>query len=458
MKRTYKTKNSAIKPIALQRVANGASASAVGRELGVSQRTVSRWARQAGISLQHQSHRPQEAMKHKHQTIYEMLTAGTHSVAEIAAQAGVCTSTVYNQRATLTAMNVHSRVKPRGISRVGAGQRLGLSERLVIADCLRAGYSQRRIAQIVCRSQSTISREITRNTVDGIYNAYQADQASYRRLARPKSRKLDDNRFLRAHVVDLLNRGASPRQTSRRLAALWGDNTSMTISHESIYQALYVQGVGSLRQELVFEKSCRTTRPGRKPRSLLAGVPKPRGKRWTHDANISLRPAEANDRAVPGHWEGDLIIGADGTSAMVTLVERRSRFVLLGRLGTDHTATSVNETMVQMIRRLKESTDTTVSTLTWDQGVEFAKHTEFSVAENIQVFFADPHSPWQRGSNERMNRDIRFYFPKGTNFNDVTDEEVAEAEALLNNRPRVVLDGLTPREVISGVIHDAMTA
>lgn len=227
----------------------------------------------------------------------------------------------------------------------------------------------------------------------------------------------------------------------------------MTISHESIYQALSDQGAGSLRQELIFEKSCRATRSGRKPQSLLAGIPKPRGKRWTHDANISRRPAEASDCAVPGHWEGDLIIGADGTSALVTLVERRSRFVLLGRLGIDHTATSVNETMVRMVRRLRESMDTTISTLTWNQGVEFAKHTDFSVAEIIQVFFADPHSPWQRGSNERMNRDFRFHFPKGTNFDDVTDEEVAEAEALLNNRPRVVLDGLTPREVISGAIH-----
>ena len=458
MKHTRQSKYSAIKPIALQHIANGASASAVGRELGIPQPTVSRWARQAGLKIQHQSHCPKVSMMDKHRVIYEMLIAGTYSVAQIAAQAGVCTSTVYNQRASLTTMNTRSRITPGDVSRVGTGRRLGLAERLVIADCLRAGHSHRRIAQIVCRSQSTVSREIARNSVDGIYDAYQADQASRGRLARPKPRKLDDNRFLRAQVVGLLNRGASPRQASDRLAALWGDNTSMTISHESIYQALYVQGVGSLRKELVFEKSCRTTRPGRKPRSLLAGVPKPRGKRWTHDANISLRPAEANDRAVPGHWEGDLIIGADGTSALATLVERRSRFVLLGRLGTDHTAASVNEVMVRMIRRLKESMDTTMSTLTWDQGVEFAKHTEFSVAENIQVFFADPHSPWQRGSNERMNRDIRFYFPKGTNFTDVTDQEVDEAEALLNNRPRVVLDGLTPREVISGVIHDAMTA
>ncbi|MCQ9171745.1 helix-turn-helix domain-containing protein, partial [Corynebacterium amycolatum] len=151
MKQTRRTKYSAIKPIALQHIANGASASAVGRELGIPQPTVRRWARQAGIAIQHQSHYPKVSMQHKHRVIYEMLIAGTYSVAEIAAQAGVCTTTVYNQRARLTTMNTRSRITPGDVSRVGTGRRLGLTERLLIADCLRAGHSHRRIAQIVCR-------------------------------------------------------------------------------------------------------------------------------------------------------------------------------------------------------------------------------------------------------------------------------------------------------------------
>ncbi|MCQ9128297.1 helix-turn-helix domain-containing protein, partial [Corynebacterium amycolatum] len=185
MKQTRRSKYSAIKPIALQHIANGASASAVGRDLAIPAPTVRRWARQAGIEIQHQSHYPKVSMMDKHRVIYEMLMAGSYSVAQIAAQAGVCTTTVYNRRARLTTMNTRSRITPGDVSRVGTGRRLGLAERLLIADCLRAGHSHRRIAQIVCRSQSTISREIARNSVDGMYDAYHADQASGGRLARP---------------------------------------------------------------------------------------------------------------------------------------------------------------------------------------------------------------------------------------------------------------------------------
>ncbi len=453
------TDRNQLRGIAIARVQAGASARRVDREFGLSYGTTRDWCVNAGVVVPRTGPRPRDYMQPVHTTIHEMLIEGGHTISHIAAVAGCSRAVVYADMEKLSAVGYQRSVTLISDNQpVGRGCRITLEQRLIIAQRLASGWSHREIARLLQRSQSTISREIARNSRNGSYDPYVANAATLARMGRPKLRKLDANPALRARVVAMLNRGVSPQQVSRRLSRLWGNNKTMTISHEAIYQSLYVQAAGSLRQELKFEKACRTIRRGRKPRSMLAGVGNPRGKRWTHDANISLRPAEAADRAVPGHWEGDLIIAGDGTSALITLVERSSRFVMIHRLGVNHTASSVNEALIAMTHRLKDTMDRTISTLTWDQGVEMAKACEFEIATGVKVFFADPHSPWQRPSNERMNRDIREYFPKGTNFSDVSDDDVAEVETLLNNRPRVVLDGLTPREVLCGVVHDALIA
>ena len=215
-----------------------------------------------------------------------------------------------------------------------------------------------------------------------------------------------------------------------------------------------VQGAGSLRAQLRVEGALRTGRTRRIPRSPLAGLPKPRGKSWIQGATISLRPPQADDRAVPGHWEGDLIIGGDSSSALITLVERRSRFVLITRLADNHRTRTVTDALKSMVDSLPRAV---YSTITWDQGAEMADHAAFTLATDIKVYFADPHSPWQRPTNENTNGLIREYFPKGTSFTDVTDTQVRAARGRLNRRPREVLNGQTPTEILDTIINGATT-
>ena len=273
-------------------------------------------------------------------------------------------------------------------------------------------------------------------------------------MARPKIRKLDADPALRERVVDLLEDRVSPRQIAARLRFENPDDESMRICHEQIYQALYVQGAGGLRAQLRVEKALRTGRTRRIPRSPLAGLPKPRGKSWIRGATISLRPPEADDRAVPGHWEGDLIIGGDSSSALITLVERTSRFVLISRLADNHRTRTVTDALKSMVDSLPRAV---YSTITWDQGAEMADHAAFTLATDIKVYFADPHSPWQRPTNENTNGLIREYFPKGTDFNNVTDAQVRAARGRLNRRPREVLNGQTPTEILDTIINGATT-
>ena len=228
----------------------------------------------------------------------------------------------------------------------------------------------------------------------------------------------------------------------------------MRISHEQIYQALYVQGAGSLRQQLKVDKALRSGRTRRLPRSPLAGLPRRSNRSWIEGARISARPPEADDRAVPGHWEGDLVIGAGGRSALITLVERTSRFVLITRLADNHRTRTVTDALQTMVDSLPRAV---YSTITWDQGAEMADHAAFTLATDIKVYFADPHSPWQRPTNENTNGLIREYFPKGTDFNNVTDAQVRAVQDQLNRRPREVLNGQTPTEILDTIINGATT-
>ena len=311
------------------------------------------------------------------------------------------------------------------------------------------------IARALGRCRQTVWREIARNTdPDGVYRAPVASAAAQERLARPKTRRLDADPVLRAEVVALLEDGASPRQISARLRWAHPDNEAMRISHEQIYQALYVQGAGSLRQQLRVDKALRSGRTRRLPRSPLAGLPRRSRRPWIEGAQISVRPPQAADRSVPGHWEGDLVIGAGGRSALITLVERTSRFVLIHRLGAGHDSQTVTTALQTMVADLPRAVR---ASITWDQGSEMAQHAAFTAVTDIPVYFADPHSPWQRPTNENTNRLIREYLPKGTSFTDVTDTQVQAIQDRLNRRPRIVLNGQTPTEKLNDIINGANT-
>ena len=203
-----------------------------------------------------------------------------------------------------------------------------------------------------------------------------------------------------------------------------------------------------------WKRPCAPDAPAASPAPHWPEKPKPRGKSWIQGATISLRPPEADDRAVPGHWEGDLVIGAGGRSALITLVERTSRFVLISRLGTRHDSATVTDALQTMVADLPRAVR---ASITWDQGAEMAQHAAFTAITGIPVYFADPHSPWQRPTNENTNGLIREYFPKGTSFTDVTDAQVQAVQDQLNRRPREVLNGQTPTEILDTIINGATT-
>jgi transposase, IS30 family len=332
-------------------------------------------------------------------------------------------------------------VAPQPVS----GRYLSLVEREEIAVGVAAGRSLRSIALSIGRPVCTVSREVARNSGGRGYRATVAQQKAEVRSARPKLAKLAADGLLRELVQDRLARRWSPEQIAGTLKVEFPDRPEMWVSHETIYQSLYVQSRGALRRELA---AClRTGRALRKPRR--AGDER-RG-RIPGMVNIAERPAQADDRAVPGHWEGDLIIGVGGRSAIGTLVERTTRYCLLLHLPNGHGAEQVAERMVQVIKTLPVQLR---RSLTWDQGSELARHAEISVAADIDIFFCDPHSPWQRGTNENTNGLLRQYFPKSTDLSVYSPEILAAVASELNQRPRKTLGWRSPAqgfaEVLSG--------
>jgi transposase, IS30 family len=334
-------------------------------------------------------------------------------------------------------------VKSNGAAPV-SGRYLSVAEREEIAVGVAAGRSLRAIAAGLGRSASTVSREVRRNGLRGRYRyrALAAQAQAQARAARPKTAKLAGNARLRAWVGARLEERWSPEQISVMLRREFPGDPEMRVSHETIYQSVYVQGRGALRRELA---AClRTGRALRKPRRK-AGE---RRGRISGMVLVSERPAEADDRAVPGHWEGDLIIGARH-SAIGTLVERSTRFVLLLHLPHGHDAASVaqamTEAMATMPAQLRRS-------LTWDQGKEMAAHAQVTVDTGLEVYFCDPHSPWQRGSNENTNGLLRQYFPKGTNLAVHGKQHLDAVAAQLNARPRKTLGWKTPAQALDEVL------
>jgi transposase, IS30 family len=321
--------------------------------------------------------------------------------------------------------------------------RLSLIEREEIRAGIAAGDSFRAIARRLGRAPSTISREVGGVAGRSRYRATRANDRACLRAARPKPSKLACNPRLRRAVVAMLRERFSPQQISARLRLEHPDDPELRISHETIYQSLYVQSRGRFRKDLT--RYLRTGRSRRKPRRGPTGQ-----GRIAEMVSISERPAEVEDRAVPGHWEGDLLVGKANRSFIGTLVERQTRFVILTELGTDASTENVTEKIVEQIVRLPEHLR---RSLTWDQGREMARHREFTVATGVQVYFCDPHSPWQRGSNENTNGLLRQYFPKGTDLSRSTQKELDSVAAQLNRRPRETLGWRNPAEKMAELLR-----
>ena len=328
---------------------------------------------------------------------------------------------------------------------------LSMSEREEIAILNAQRIGVREIGRQLGRSASTISRELRLSRpVSGRrrhrYRATQAQSQAERRARRPKASKLAAYPPLHAYVQDKLTCRAhwSPEQISRRLRVDFPDDERMRISHEAIYQAIYVQGRGALRRDLAV--CLRTGRALRKPTRRVDT----RGKRVIPpELMISERPPEVEDRSIPGHWEGDLIIGKNSRSAIGTLVERTTRFTMLLHLPGDHGAEAVRDAILATIVTLPEALR---RSLTWDQGVELARHAEITFATELAIYFCDPHSPWQRGTNENTNGLLRQYFPKGTDLSVHDQAELTAVADALNGRPRKTLDWATPAEALTNVL------
>ena len=340
---------------------------------------------------------------------------------------------------------------------------LGLAERLVIADLRVLDYGVREIARLIDRWPSTVSRELTRHryqrpdlehsTGATRYYPHAAERRAVRGRRRPQPRKLVRDPVLFDHVITELKNRWSPEQIARRLPRVFPDQPERRLCHETIYQSLFVQPRGELRRIIAAGlrqgRAYRRTRPEPGTR-----VPREQGGGRFKDpmVMISERPAEADDRAVPGHWEGDLIIGENNGSAIATLVERTTRYTLLVALpegrGADHVRDQLITAAATLPAHLKRS-------LTWDQGAEMAGHRQFTLATDMPVYFCDPASPWMRGSNENTNGLLRQYFPKGTDLSVHTPEHLAAVAAELNGRPRKTLDWDTPAERLASVLTQA---
>jgi len=353
----------------------------------------------------------------------------------VAAAVGCCTKSI--QRFMALTGGLKSRLKPRSPVRLSLADREELSGGLVTGDSMRA------IARRLGRAPSTVSREVAWTGRHG-YRAWRADNAAMKRARRPKPARLAlDSRLCRAVERGLRARW-SPQQIAARLVRDYPDDVRMRVSHETIYRTLFVQARGALRKELT---AClRTGRAQRRPhlRTERSGA-----GRLRNMILISDRPPEVEDRAVPGHWEGDLIIGKGGRSAIGTLVERSSRYVVLLHLPHGRTAEDVRAALTRQVSKLPSELR---RTLTWDQGKEMADHVRFSTDTNMVVYFCDPHSPWQRGSNENTNGLLRQYFPSR---DDLSVHSVAHLNAVareLNNRPRQTLNWMKPSEVFSRAV------
>lgn len=445
-----------LKPRFLDRMQVIGSATAVARELGINIQTAHAWARKAGLKS--------TRVWHQGKAEYLALRAAGHSQAAAAQRVGVdvrtCRDWDHGTRksrgsrfyadgrrvnyatgeTTIETMTMSSSLQGLAVLEQELHPRfLTLTEREQIADLRREGLSLRAVGERLGRPASTIKREIDRHrNEDGVYQPFAAHRRAAGQRPRPKLSKLAQEGRLRDYVAQKLRVRWSPEQISHTLKREYPADESMRVSTETIYQALYVQARGGLKREVA--DALRTGRVRRKPRRS----PQHRRERFTDPmVMISERPAEIEDRAVPGHWEGDLIVGEKNHSAIVTLVERQTRYVMLGYLPAGHTAPEVREVLTGLVATLPGHLR---GSLTWDQGAEMAEHKLFSVESGLPVFFCDPASPWQRGSNENTNGLLRQYFPKSTDLSVFGPEDLELVAQRLNGRPRKTLGWETPAQ------------
>lgn len=420
------------------------------RRLGINRNTAFAWARQAGLSSRR--------LGHPRKTEYLQLREQGMTRREAVARVGVNERTARDWEHGVTRTR-NSRFYPDGrrvdyttgrttmesmespppqVPEQIGSRLLSLPEREKIADLRREGLSLRAIGRELDRPASTIKRELDAHRVDGRYLPHGAHRAAAAARARPKPALLAQPGPLREYVSDGLRRRWSPEQIRNRIREDHPDREDMRVSTETIYQAIYVQARGGLKREI--QDALRTGRTRRKPHRS----PEHRTSRFTDPmVMISDRPAEVEDRAVPGHWEGDLITGTLNQSAIITLVERSTRYVMLGHLPGDHSAEAVRDVLVELIGTLPEHLR---GSLTWDQGAEMAGHKAFKIATGVPVYFCDPASPWQRGSNENTNGLLRQYFPKGTDLTVYGPADLEHVAQQLNGRPRKTLGWKTPAE------------
>jgi IS30 family transposase len=334
------------------------------------------------------------------------------------------------------------------------GPALRLEEREIISRELAKDRNVRTrfLGQLLDRDHSAIAKEINRNGGRDAYRAAAAQERCEQQRARPKERKLEASPHLHDAVNAGLGKNLSPEQIAGRLKADFPEDDEMRVSHETIYECLYLQARGEMLTELKI-----ALRSGRAKRVKHSRKVSLKGK-IRDMVNISDRPKEAEDRAIPGFWEGDLIIGKGNKSQIATLVERKSRFTLLVRIPYDRNADRVAYLLAEKMKTLP---GVVKNSITWDQGKEMARHAEFTVKSGMPVYFCDPHSPWQRGTNENTNGLLRQYFPKGTDLSLHSNAELARVEHELNGRPRKTLGWRTPAEVFMEILKEdtvAMTA
>ncbi|SRR6266480_199649 len=319
---------------------------------------------------------------------------------------------------------------------------LSFGEREEISRGVAAGDTFRAIARSLNRAVSTVSQEVARHGGRRRYRATQADSAAWEAARRPKACLLAANRQLQRIVAVKLKQDWSPQQIAGWLREQYPGSPEMWVSHETIYRSLFVQARGALKKELIGH--LRSQRRFRRPRHVTDGR---RGERIANAVSIRQRPAEVEDRAIPGHWEGDLVEGCRGTF-IATLVERQSRFVILVKIPEKRTDAVVNA-LIKAVRKLPTALR---KSLTWDRGSELTDHTKFTVATDVKVYFCDPSSPWQRGSNENTNGLLRQYYPKGMDLSAVTQAQLDAVARKLNTRPRETLQWKTPAYILDSSV------
>jgi IS30 family transposase len=432
----------------LEALRSGVSQSAAATVAGVSQHTGWKWAKAAGIvaDTKHRGTRYSAAVReafwaamHSGATVTQ--AAVSAGVSEIAGEAWVKQAGYVPRTPALAIVEIDGSRRPRAP--------LSFTERCRLEDLLEGGCTAARAAELLDRHRDTIGREIVKGLAGSGYRARVGQDLADANRRRPKSRKLEDNPVLLGEVLQRLEARHSPEQIAERLRQDFPDDPEMWVSHETIYQALYVQPRGELAR--LVKTALRSGRTQRKAQ----------GRKATNQGqlkdmiNISERPKEADDRAIPGHWEGDLILGSTASgSAIGTLVERTTGFVMLLHLPEDRTAATLADAMSIKVPDIPEILR---RSLTWDQGKEMALHTKITEATGLPIYFCDPHSPWQRGTNENTNGLLRQYFPKGTDLSFYGPGWLDQVAAELNARPRKRLGWRTPAEELDRLLSDPST-